>query len=129
MPAPVEIVGHTPEPLHAVAYVSTPAVPFTDRELNDLLLVARARNAADGVTGKLVVLEDGGRVTRFAQWIEGPRSALEAVVGRILADERHTAIDVRRRGPVPRRRFAGWDMAFESAPPTPFEARAEALCT
>lgn len=125
--APAEVVGHEPDPLHALAYLSTPTAPFSDRDLSDLLLAARRWNAAHAVTGKLVVLERDGRVVRFAQWIEGPRTALEACVRRIFEDDRHGDFDVRRRGPAERRRFPGWDMAIEEAPPEAFDAAAEQL--
>ena len=122
-----DVVGHDPDPVHALAYVSTPTVPFSDRDLSDLLLAARRWNVRHAVTGKLVVLEDDGRLVRFAQWIEGPRSEIEAGVRRILADPRHGEFDVRRRGPVEARRFPGWDMAIEPAPPAAFGDRAERL--
>ena len=126
-PLAADVVGHEPDPLHGLAYLSTPTVPFSDRDLSELLLAARRWNAAHGVTGKLVVLERGDRVVRFAQWIEGPRTELEACVRRIFDDERHGDVEVRRRGPVEKRRFPGWDMAIEPAPPERFEAEAEAL--
>ncbi len=123
----LDVVGLDPEPVHALAYLSTPIVPFSDRDLSDLLLAARTWNAAHGVTGKLIVLEQGDRIVRFAQWIEGPRAALEACVRRIVGDDRHGEIDVRRRGPVDGRRFPGWDMAFEPASPDAYPAEANAL--
>ena len=122
-----DVVGRAPDPLYAVAYVSTPLLPFSDRDLSDLLLSARRWNAEHGVTGKLVVLEEGREVVRFAQWIEGPRAALEACVERILGDDRHGAFDVRRRGPVDGRRFPGWDMAIEPAHAAAFDAKAADL--
>ena len=122
-----DVVGIEPDTLHAVSYLSTPVVPFSDRELSDLMLSARRYNAAHGVTGKLVVLEDGDRVTQFAQWIEGPRLALEACVRRILDDPRHAGFDVRRRGAVDGRRFPGWDMDIQPVDAVSFPAEAEAL--
>ena len=121
-----DVVGHEPEPLHAFAYVSTPTVPFSDRDLSDLLIAARHANAAHGVTGKLVVLEDASGVVRFAQYIEGPEPGLAAVTERILADPRHGAVEVRRQGPVPARRFPGWDMALHPADATSFSQEADA---
>jgi len=106
--------------LHAVAYVSTPTVPFTDRDLSDLLLAARRYNVRHDITGKLLVLEEDGQLVRFAQWIEGPRESIDACLRRILADDRHTDIDVRRRGSVEARRFPGWDMGVEAVPPGQF---------
>lgn len=121
MTDPVEILGHEPDPLHALAYLSTPTVPFSDDAVNDLLLASRTWNAMHAITGKLIVLEDDGEVVRFAQWIEGPRSELDACIRRIVADDRHASIDVRRRGPVEARRFPDWDMAFSHADAVSFE--------
>ena len=103
------------EPVWAFAYLSTPTVPFSDRDLSDLLLATRYANAAREVTGKLVVLETEAGVVRFAQYVEGPEVGLAAVVERILADPRHADVEVRRQGPVPGRRFPGWDMALHPA--------------
>ena len=126
----LHVVGHEPEPVHALAYVSTPAVPFTDRDLSDLLLSARSWNAEHGVTGKLLVLEDAdGALVQFAQWIEGPPDQLAACLDRIRADERHRVHDVHDHGEVAGRRFPGWDMAFESADTVGFGAQSEALQT
>lgn len=127
MTDPIDVVGHTADALHALAYLSTPTEPFSDRDLSDLLLSARRWNAAHGVTGKLVVLEEGDRVARFAQWIEGPPEALEACIGRIFADPRHEGIDIRRRGPVDERRFPDWDMAIQPATASSFDTDADAL--
>ncbi len=124
----LDIVGHDPEPVHALAYLSTPTVPFSDRDLSDLLLSARSWNAERGITGKLLVLEDDdGAVVRFAQWIEGPPEQLAACLERIRGDERHVPGDVHEHGEVPGRRFPGWDMAFESYDPDRFTAEAADL--
>lgn len=127
MTDPVEILGHEPDPLHALAYLSAPTVPFSDDEVNALLLAARTWNAMHAITGKLIVLEEDGRVVRFAQWIEGPRSELDACIRRIVADDRHASVDVKRRGPVEARRFPDWDMAFANAGAVSFEGQSETL--
>ena len=117
----IDVLGVEGEPLRAFAYLSTPVVPFSDRDLSELLRSARLFNAARDVTGKLVVLEEDDGVTRFAQWIEGPADALALCVGRIEADTRHTDLQVVRRGPVAARRFPGWDMAIQPASSSTFE--------
>ncbi len=122
----VDVIGHELEPLHAFAYVSTPTVPFSDRDLSDLLIAARHANAAHGVTGKLVVLETAAGVVRFAQYVEGPEAGLATVTERILDDPRHGAIEVRRQGPIPMRRFPGWDMALHPADAASFPREADA---
>ena len=116
----VEVIRIVPEPLYAFAYVSTPTVAFSDRDLSDLLLAARHANAAREVTGKLVVLEGPAGVVRFAQYVEGPRAGLAVVTERILADPRHGGFEVQRQGPVPARRFAGWNMALHAATASTF---------
>jgi hypothetical protein len=122
-----EVVGVEPDPLHAIAYVSTPTVAFSDGEIASLLLAARRWNAHYGVTGKLVVLEEEARVVRFAQWVEGPEAALDACFARITADPRHDALEVHFRGPVDGRRYPAWDMAITEATADTFEAELAAL--
>lgn len=127
MPEAADAVGHEPAALHALAYLSIPTVPFSDRDLSDLLLSARRHNARHDVTGKLVVLEEGDRVVRFAQWIEGPRIELETCIRRILDDPRHGSFDIRHQGPIDGRRFPGWDMAIQPADALTFDATADVL--
>lgn len=121
-----EEAGHDPDPLAALSYVSTPVVPFSDRDLSDLLLGARAFNAHHGITGRLLVLEGpGDRVARFFQWIEGAETAVEACFARIEADPRHARIEVLFRGGVLARRYPGWDMGLgRTAAAEVFEAAA-----
>ncbi|MEM0964248.1 MAG: BLUF domain-containing protein [Bacteroidota bacterium] len=125
--APIDIVGLEPPSLHAIAYVSTPTVSFSDRDLSDLLLASRRWNAQYGVTGKLVVLEEEGEIVQFAQWIEGAPADLEACFARITSDGRHRSLDIRRQGPVEMRRFPDWDMAIEPVDRDTFEAEADRL--
>ena len=124
MPAPLDVVGVEPPSLVAFAYLSTPTVPFSDRDLSDLLLAARLWNARHDVTGKLVALEDGDRIVRFAQWIEGPGPEMAVCMGRVLADDRHGDLEVRHKGPVAARRYPGWDMAILPVGDAAFAAEA-----
>lgn len=126
-PPDPEPAGYAPDPLHAIAYVSVPAVSFSDRDITDLLFAARRANAQYSITGKLVVLEEGERIVQFLQWIEGPPVALEACFDRIRSDPRHTDICVRFRGPIAARRFPSWDMAIDTATPTSFATEVDAL--
>lgn len=108
--------------LYAAAYVSVPTVAFSDRDLSDLLLSARRWNADHGVTGKLIVAEsDHRRVEHFVQWLEGEPDDVRAALRRIRDDPRHARIELQFFAPVPRRRFATWDMAFETVPLVRFE--------
>lgn len=109
------------EPLFAAAYVSTPLVPFSDRDLSTLLLGARRFNAQHAITGKLVAAEaeTGGeelQVVRFVQWIEGGVDSVRLCLRRIHADPRHHAMEIQFFGLVAARRFPAWDMAIEAVP-------------
>ena len=124
----LDVVGQTPDPVHALAYFSTPTAPFADRDLSDLLLSARRWNAEHGITGKLIVLEDeAGEVVQFAQWIEGEPSALKRCLERIQGDARHRIGDIREHGSISGRRFPGWDMGFQAHTPDAYEAETQAL--
>ncbi len=120
------LVGPAPD-LVAFSYLSTPTVPFSSQDTNDLLRAARAFNVRYEVSGKLIVLEDGERVVRFAQWIEGPPAAMLTCIGRILSDRRHSDFEVCHRSPIEGRRFAGWDMAFQPVDSVGFAAASSAL--
>ena len=82
--------------------------------LAEILAVARRRNAELGVTGALM-LHDG----RFAQALEGPHAAVQAVFDSIAADPRHGAVTVTEDGPVPARAFPAWSMAYAGADGAP----------
>ena len=110
-----------PSAVFAAAYVSTPTVDFSDRDLSLLLLAARRFNARHGITGKLVAAEidvpgGGTRVVRFVQWIEGDAADVRACLRRIHADPRHGDIEIQLFGPVEARRFPEWDMAIATVP-------------
>ena len=113
--------------VYAFGYLSTPTVEFSERELNQLLLAARAWNGRRKISGKLIVLEEGERVVRFAQWIEGPREEIELCMQRIYADTRHGAIDVQWQGETTGRRFGGWDMAYDTFEPSEWTGVAPGL--
>lgn len=68
-------------------YVSrlAPRAGFT--VVNKIVRVARHYNPGHGITGAL--LFDG---ERFCQLIEGPRAQVDALMERIQADTRHTAL-------------------------------------
>ncbi len=73
--------------------------------LRDILSIARDRNGATGVTGYLLYDRD-----LFAQVLEGPRAAVEAVMKSIRADKRHDTVLVLGHRPVLTRDFGAWSM-------------------
>ncbi len=116
-----------PPTIYGFGYLSTPTVEFSDRQLSDLLLAARAWNNLRQISGKLIVLEEGERIARFAQWVEGPREEVELCMQRILADPRHGAFEVQWQGETAGRRFAGWDMAYDVYAPAEWTGAAPSL--
>lgn len=88
-------------------YISRATREMARGELEDLLLGARTRNAARNITGML--LYDSGH---FAQVVEGPREAVEALFGSISRDPRHAEVLVVSRAAAAERDFLGWTMRY-----------------
>jgi Sensors of blue-light using FAD len=83
-----------------------PEVPST--AVGAILKVSRQRNRALGITGALIF--DGAR---FAQWLEGSPAAVQSLITRIDADDRHVGIDVLHDGRFHGPRLAGqWLAGF-----------------
>ena len=97
--------------LYSLAYFSRNAIagpPEALRaEIDQILASARRHNRAAGVTGALL-FSDGC----FAQVLEGPRDAVEAIFETIQCDPRHADVTVLHLHPVEQRSFAAWSMAF-----------------
>jgi hypothetical protein len=74
--------------------------------LAEILKVARTRNADLGITGALMLYDDW-----FAQVLEGPQAAVEALYARIKTDARHDGVRLYEAGMVPKRLFGKWAMA------------------
>lgn len=75
--------------------------------VDDILAVARKRNAAADVTGALLFTEG-----RFVQVLEGERDKVHEIFERICADKRHSNPEILSAQYSDRRRFKEWSMAF-----------------
>lgn len=73
--------------------------------MEDILIVSRANNRHDRITGFL--WSDG---VAFVQVIEGPRRAIDGLYARIVADPRHHAIKLHINSTIRERRFPRWSM-------------------
>ncbi len=104
--------------LGSLLYRSEATRPPDEAALDALLLQARARNRALGVTGML--LFDG---RQFLQLLEGPPDAVEAVWKSIRQDPRHHDIRILGQTVLPARLCAGWDMQFFAHAAGPFHDR------
>jgi len=82
------------------------AVPAVDQEaLLAILRQCKTRNPEHGITGVLCY-SDG----IFLQVLEGGRTAVNALYNRIVADDRHTQVELMSYAEIGERRFAGWSM-------------------
>jgi hypothetical protein len=101
--------GSTAEPCYRLIYRSHSLLPNGGKDENGLLEIlkqARIRNALKGITGALMLYDDW-----FAQVLEGPQAAVEALYAKIKADTRHDAVRVSEAGQVPKPLFGKWAMA------------------
>jgi hypothetical protein len=94
--------------MYQIVYTSSARPEFAVTDLKKLLLAARMRNNAVGVTGMLV-FHDG----TFLQALEGENRAVNEIFASIQNDPRHGDLTVLHRGPGPEQRvFGEWAMGF-----------------
>jgi hypothetical protein len=97
-------------PLVQLAYISAARVPFTPKELRELLEKARTNNRRVGATGVLLHAEGS-----FLQVLEGPRAAVDALYATIGRDPRHDRILRVFRAEIAEPSFGDWSMGFAEA--------------
>lgn len=95
--------------MHQVFYSSAAVAPFSDRELTELLAVARVNNGRLGVTGMLLYHQGS-----FLQALEGDEQAVEGLYAKIGKDKRHRRVVALLRRQVSARYFDQWQMGFAS---------------
>lgn len=95
--------------LQSALYISRSllAPADSDRAVHGIVAAAIVGNALSGITGALICTGE-----YFAQVIEGDAAAIDALLERLRADPRHTDLLVVDRGPIERRRFGDWSMAY-----------------
>jgi hypothetical protein len=81
--------------------------PGSNREIEEIVRLARSRNEERGITGALIFTD-----TSFAQIIEGEKAALDELMCSILKDPRHADVQVVRHLAVRERHFHRWSMAY-----------------
>jgi hypothetical protein len=103
-----------PPALRRVVYVSH-TVTAPDEPIGPvlaaILAAARRNNARIGVTGALLYT-----ARRFAQVLEGPADAVEAIFETIQCDLRHDHVTVLEVSNPTERAFSDWSMAFVDVP-------------
>jgi hypothetical protein len=88
-------------------YVSRPVEPLTTTVTGSILATAQAHNPANGITGALCQGQ-----CLFLQVLEGERSAVNRLFGRIVLDRRHRDVELLQMEEITERRFGQWSMAY-----------------
>lgn len=94
--------------IYQLLYISTAVRPFSENELETLLLFARKKNHQMNITGMLIY-HGGG----FIQILEGQKQDVYKLLDSIRNDKRHFGLTVVSEHPVADRAFPQWDMAFK----------------
>ena len=100
--------------LKSVFYVSAKAAPWPHDgpDVEAITRVARSRNAALDLTGALISSDQ-----HFAQVLEGPVLAVDAVMTSIFRDSRHWQVTVLEEAGRGERRFPQWSLAYAGHSP------------
>ena len=77
--------------MQQISYSSAAVAPFSERELTELLTIARVNNGRLGVTGMLLYHEGS-----FLQALEGDERVLDVLFTKISKDKRHLPVNFRR---------------------------------
>jgi hypothetical protein len=92
--------------LYNLVYCSRAAPGVGEDAVDTIISTARRANPLHGVTGMLVF---GSGI--FFQWLEGPRAAVQRLMGLIKADPRHLQVVLLSETEESRERlFPTWDM-------------------
>lgn len=93
--------------MHSLLYVSTPCALPNPAEMAQIIAVAHVNNPRESISG-LLLWSDAS----FAQILEGPGEAVDAMFARIRRDARHRDVRPVARWARSERRFAGAPMGL-----------------
>ena len=88
-------------------YVSSVSETLSEKDLKDILVVARQNNEHKHLSGLLLYAHG-----RFMQVLEGAESEVLSTMEKIRADNRHKNIDTLRLEKKMQRDFSEWSMGF-----------------
>ncbi len=95
--------------MYYLVYTSAAKRKFSDKELEELLTVARDNNVRDGITGMLLY---GKGI--FMQALEGgSKEQVAQVYEKISADPRHNFVMKLKEGEQDKAQFSNWSMGFQ----------------
>lgn len=104
-----DVKGEEMNKLTQLIYVSSAVKLYTDKQLNDLLVLARNQNKIHHVTG-LLLYKDGD----FMQVIEGEENDIDNLFKNIVSDKMHTGVICMIREKIDKREFSNWSMGFKN---------------
>jgi Sensors of blue-light using FAD len=93
--------------IFSLLYLSEGSIPFSKKDLRELLTKARENNTSLGITGMLV-FKDGN----FLQVLEGKKETVLALYEKIAQDTRHIRLMTLFQGVSSQRDFPDWSMGF-----------------
>ncbi|MEC8010135.1 MAG: BLUF domain-containing protein [Pseudomonadota bacterium] len=94
--------------MYCLTYMSTTKIDFTFDDLEALLQVSQANNAAMDITGYLYFDRN-----TFIQYLEGQESHVKKLMDSITQDPRHEVL-LTFDSSIDERRFPSWTMAYLS---------------
>jgi hypothetical protein len=95
--------------MKSILYVSKSDLGSGDgqQEVERIVIGARGRNSANGITGMLVFTGD-----HFAQLLEGPAQSVDLIISSIRLDSRHHSL-VEFTQLIEKRAFGAWSLGYE----------------
>ena len=94
--------------LYRLVYTSFRKASCNDDEIASILASCKRNNPGRGVTG--ILLHSS---SRFIQYMEGPKEAVDSLYNLIKKDPRHTSINLRSSEAIPERIFPSWEMGYK----------------
>lgn len=105
-----------------LVYISTARDAISPAMCEKILVVSRANNPADSITGLLVAGQK-----RFLQVLEGPAERVRMTYARIAADPRHFACVLLGERTTTVRQFGDWAMGYRAGHDAADDATLEAI--
>lgn len=93
-----------------IVYLSTSIKLLNDKQLIEILEIARKNNSERGVTGVLLYSEG-----TFIQVLEGSDEEVDNTFSKILGDTRHKNLIILIEDDIDKKSFADWSMGFATA--------------
>jgi len=100
--------------MYELVYQSVSVANMTAGELTRMVTAARKFNETQNISGVLIF--DG---EKFLQILEGEKSCIEEVYGKIKNDKRHKNVNTMWRGKISTRTFGCWSLALLHADDKP----------